>query len=214
MTEPGLILYLNGSSSAGKGMLSRAIQRRFAEPFLHIGADTMFEAVEGTGWNQYGRPEDIDAARGDGIRWLLGSDGHITAMEFGEAGRRLIYGLHAMTAALAYEGNNVVVDDVIFEPDMAAHLGRTLAELPAYLIGVRCGLEELERRETERGNRLLGLARLLHERPHEHIPAYDLEVDTARMSAEEAADAVHRFMDRPPKPHAMRALAQLAGGRS
>ena len=54
MTEPGLVLYLNGSSSAGKGTLARAIQQRFALPFLHVGADTVFEALHGSGWNQYG----------------------------------------------------------------------------------------------------------------------------------------------------------------
>ncbi|GAA3465139.1 hypothetical protein ACFFSW_23780 [Saccharothrix longispora] len=47
--RPGRVIFLNGTSSAGKTTLARAIQDTSATPFVHWGVDTLFAAVPRTG---------------------------------------------------------------------------------------------------------------------------------------------------------------------
>lgn len=78
---------------------------------------------------------------------------------------------------------------------------------------MRCPLEEAERRERERGDRIQGLARLLFAAVHAH-GRYDLEVDTAQLSAEECAARIRaRLVDGPP-PAAFRELAAAHRARA
>lgn len=196
MHAPGLVLYLNGPSSAGKGTLARALQRGFDAPLLHIGIDLLFQAMYDAGHSHYGRPHDFPPHADRGIRWLVGDDGRLEEISFGPDGLRLVYGFHSMVAALSREGNNVVVDDVFFEPAMLEHAACVLHELPAYLIGVHCDLDELERREVARGDRLLGTARLLHEGPHRLVSRYDVEVDTTATSADDCARSIRQVTER------------------
>ena len=190
------MLYLNGPSSAGKGTLARALQHRFDGPLLHIGIDLLFEAMHDAGHNHVGMREELPPQAARGVRWILDDVGRLEEVSFGPDGMRLVYGFHSMIAALSREGNNVVVDDVIFELAMLEHASAVLHELPAYLVGVRCDLDELERRELARGDRLPGTARLLHERPHRHVPRYDIEVDTTSMPADACAHVIHEAVSR------------------
>jgi chloramphenicol 3-O phosphotransferase len=82
-----------------------------------------------------------------------------------------------------------------------------LAPLPAYLVGVHCALETLEAREAARGDRLPGLARYLHRRPHEHVPFYDVEVDTGVSGPEACAEAIRACLAEGRPPRAFRASA-------
>ena len=211
--EPGTIIYLNGSSSAGKSTLARAIQDAYEAPILDVGIDTLFGAVQTTYIRAYrhGSP-DLDSWRG--TAWRLDENERVLAIDFDDWGRRWTYGLHAMVAALAREGNHVVVDDVIFEPEMLDHAAHALAGMQAYLVGVHCSLEVLEQRERDRGDRLMGLARYLHVKPHAHVPVYDVEVDTAHLSPEDAAAVVLERVRSGGPPLAFRQIAEVPTARA
>jgi chloramphenicol 3-O phosphotransferase len=200
----GTILYLNGSSSAGKSTLAEALQPLLDEPFVLVGADTIFGGLSRRD-NRAVRPGDSDRRIEQGVSWLLDPDDQVVEIRFGPRGRRLIYGLHRMVAGLADEGNNVIVDDVIFDGDMLVHLARLMAALPAYLVGVRCAPAILEERERARGDRLRGLSLLLHEQAHRHT-IYDLEVDTGALGPAEAAEVIRAHME----IHPPRAFAEMA----
>lgn len=203
--QPGTVIYLNGSSSAGKSTLGRALQELLGAPYLLLGIDSLFGAVTGRLIRAFrvGSPE---IAQWSGIAWVFDEAEHVQGIEFGEEGRRLPYGLHSMVAALAGEGNNVIVDDVIMEPDMALHCAAALVETPAHIIGVCCALEVLEERERARGDRHKGLARYLHQRPHLHIPFYDFEVDSGAASPEACASAIRDYLEKRSLPRALSAL--------
>ena len=64
-----------------------------------------------------------------------------------------------------------------------------LAGLQWLLVGVVASLDVLEKRESSRGNRILGEARAQVDLIHRDIE-YDLTVDTARLSPEECARAI------------------------
>jgi chloramphenicol 3-O phosphotransferase len=68
-----------------------------------------------------------------------------------------------------------------------------------------CPVDELERRERERGDRFPGIARAFAEAVHQHVPAYDVEVDTASSSIVQCVDAILSRVSAG-EPQAFRAL--------
>lgn len=188
--EPGTIVVLNGAAGAGKSSIGREIQKQSPEPYLVAGIDAFLRMLperwfEGPGW--------LD---------VMGS--HDRA---GDVGQLLVHGMHRAWSELSQAGNQVVADHVMVDPVWVADCARLLGDLPAYFVGVRCALPELERRERERSDRqaTIGEAAKQHELVHRHA-LYDLELDTERCSAAECARAVlAHIAQRPP-----RAFAELA----
>jgi len=80
------------------------------------------------------------------------------------------------------------------------------ADMPAYLIGVRCPLDVLERREHSRKNRTLGQGKLQFPVIHKYVE-YDLDVDTSILSPEECAIRIRSRLDEP--PHAFHQMRQM-----
>lgn len=185
-----MIILLNGTSSSGKTTLVRAWQQAMATPYLDAGLDRFL-------WMLPGRY----------LKQPLWDDVLGLATEAGETGHRLVHGMHRAIAALSQAGNCVVADHVLVEPEWVTDCANVLADLPAWLIGVRCPLPVLVERERSRGDRTLGQAAAQHERVHAH-GVYDFEVDTSLMSPEECADAIIRQIKVTP-PFALRTLASL-----
>lgn len=203
----GTILYLNGTSSAGKSSLARAVQAASDDPYLHVGADTLFGAMSRR-YHQTGQLHEIEERASEsvrGTRWILDAEGRILDITFGDVSERMLRGLHAMTAALAREGNNIIVDAVWFAPWLARHAAETLAEFDTYLIGVRCAAEVAQAREEARGDRLMGLSALLAPRVHE-VGRYDVEIDTGTVTPEQGAQRILAHLDSGEPPVAARAI--------
>jgi len=72
-------------------------------------------------------------------------------------------------------------------------------------IGIKCPLDELERREALRGDRAQGLARWQYERVHAHN-AYDIEVDTSVFTPEECAGTIIEYLNTEKVPKAFELL--------
>lgn len=172
--NPGTIILLNGASSSGKTSIVRALQTALPAPYLDAGLDRFLWMLP----HRYlSRPLWDD---------VLG-----LATDAGETGHRLVLGMHRAIAALSRAGNCVVADHVLVEPEWVGDCALMLADLPAWLIGVRCPLPILEERERSHGDRTLGQAAAQHERVHAH-GIYDLEVDTSLMGPEECALAIQQ----------------------
>jgi chloramphenicol 3-O phosphotransferase len=131
---------------------------------------------------QFGEPVPPKLALGTAF---IHDDWKFVRIEYGEHGRRAFGSFFPMVAAVAKGGNNLVVDAFLTEPWMIPSAAVTLAPLPAYLVGLQCPLEELERREHERGDRFPGIARASAETVSAHVPFYDVEVDTGSSSVED-----------------------------
>jgi chloramphenicol 3-O phosphotransferase len=91
-------------------------------------------------------------------------------------------------AAMAREGNNLIVDDVLLEDEMAEYAS-LLAEVTFHAVGVFAPLDVLEAREREREDRMIGLARWQYDRVH-HGKRYDLELDTGNATPIECATLI------------------------
>lgn len=102
MAEPlvGSIIYLNRSSSTGKSTLGEAILEGMDEPFVLVGADTIFGGV-GRRHSRTVRPGDPDPQVEAGVSWILDHDDRVIEIRFGPFGRRMMYGLHRMVTGLA-----------------------------------------------------------------------------------------------------------------
>ncbi len=113
---------------------------------------------------------------------------------------------HHTIGAVAKLGRSAVVDHVMIDSSWLAELTKLLHESYAYLIGVRCPLEELARREQARGDRPIGLAAAQYSIVHRSA-VYDLEVDTSVASAEQCADAILQHIAEN-EPRALRELRE------
>lgn len=172
----GSIIIINGTSGSGKTSMVKAFQAIMDEPYLDAGLDRFLWMLPK---RYFQRPLWDD---------VLG-----LADRAGESGHWLVSGMHHAIATLSKRGINVVADHVLVEPSWVQECAEIFADLPAWLVGVRCPLEVLEEREKDRGDRTLGQARLQFDRVHAH-GIYDLEVDTALLSAEECAQKIQQCL--------------------
>ena len=145
----GTIIMLNGTTSAGKTSIISVLHKILDEPYLHAGIDAFFHMLP--------------------PRYLWGAQwGEVLdpASHAGPVGRMLAAGMHNSIAALARAGNHVLVDHVFLEPEWVSECAELFADIPAYLIGVRCPLAILELREQQRRDRSPGQARAQFDRVH------------------------------------------------
>jgi hypothetical protein len=69
---------------------------------------------------------------------------------------RFFAGFHRCLPALAAAGNDLIVEHIIEFRSWRVELAGLLAGLDVFLVGVHCDLEEIDRRERERGDRRVG----------------------------------------------------------
>ena len=170
------IVILNGIGSAGKGSIAKALQAIATDPFLHVEMDAFLNMLPQA---YFGHADGI-------IFETVEEDGKpAVAIRTGPVARRVFRGMRHAVAAMAAQGNNLIVDDVILNDELAA--------FEVFLVGVFAPLEVLEAREWQRGDRLIGLARWQYHRVHRG-KTYDLELDTGRATAMECASLIkHKF---------------------
>ena len=175
------IVLLNGVGSAGKSSIARALQTITATPFLHVQMDDFIDML----------PEALqDHADGFSFETVLENGKPSVVIRSGPVGARTMRGMRHAIAAMAGQGNDLIVDDVIFNDEIAEYV-ELLSGFDLYLVGVFAPLEVLEAREAARANRLPGLARWQYPRVHTGI-GYDLEVDTSQLTPLECARRIQQ----------------------
>ena len=183
---PGRVVLLNGASSSGKSSLARAIQARIDRPFWHISIDHLRESGV------------LPTAR-------------IRSGEFDWRAMREAFFLGFERSLLAYveAGNDLIVEHIMESAAWLLRLADMLAGHDVFFVGVHCPLEELERRERERGDRPIGDARRDFHRIHSYC-LYDFEVD-AMQDRDANADAVIAAWQARSRPSAFERLRERRG---
>ena len=180
------VLLLNGVGSAGKSSIAKSLQVITRAPFQHVAMDAFLDMLPAA---YQDHP--------DGFRYetLLDRGRPSVAIHSGPVGERLMTGLRAAVAGLAGEGNDLIVDDVLFgEAGGVADYRRRLAAHDLMVVEVKAPLDVLEAREAARGDRLIGLALWQYGLVHAGI-VYDFEVDTATASPEHCARRIRDRFD-------------------
>src|SRR4051795_9873117 len=173
----GRVVLLHGTSSSGKTTVARAVQALSDEPWLRLGIDAFWAAVDER-WMEHG------SCASEGFLWR--EDARIVP---GGVGQRVAAGMRAAVAACARCGNDMLVDDVFIDRHWLDGWRAQLAGLDWLLVGIGAPLPVLEERERDRGNRIAGEARAQFDEIHKEID-YDLTLDTDSQSPEECAHAI------------------------
>ncbi|WP_407549280.1 AAA family ATPase [Streptomyces sp. Pv4-95] len=182
----GLIIFLNGTSSSGKSSIAEALLHTLDEPCFHMPVDS-FHAMRS---RKELSPDDL--------RSVL---------------HRTWRGFHRAVAGMADGGNTVVVDHVLSQPWRLRDCLGLFAPRDVVFVGVRCSLQEVERRERARGDRPAGLAAAQMENVHAH-GVYDIECDTTSTTPAECARQIKDFLPRRPAPTAFEQLRLIHQGRA
>lgn len=179
MERKSRIVILNGVGSAGKGSIAKALQQIAARPFLHVEMDAFLAML----------PEAY-FSHPDGLLFetVLRDGKPCVDIKTGPVAARLLAGMRRAVAALAAEGNDLIVDDVMLEDELADYRS-LLGAFDVSVVGVHASLEVLEARERQRGDRMIGLSRGQIDLAHKGKD-YDFTVDTSHASALDCAMAI------------------------
>jgi chloramphenicol 3-O phosphotransferase len=184
--QRGTIILLNGTSSAGKSSIAAAIQRQAARPYLHTGIDHFMASLP----RQvvvYGEAQPPASADG----WaLVFRDGQLAEVpRIGRQGLQILRGMYQAIAGYAAAGNDVIVDDVIYDRRVLDAAVAALKRQRVLFVGVECDLAVAVQRERERGDRAPGGAAIFHPLVHRYA-RYDLRIDSSQATPDELARAI------------------------
>ena len=176
------VIILNGVGSVGKSTTARAVQTLSALPFLHVSMDAFIDMLP---------VELLDHA--DGFRFETTVEDGLPSVRIhtGAVAARAMRGMRRAIAALAAAGSHLLVDAVMLGEGEAQDYRDLLGHFDLSFVGLFAPLDILERRERDRGDRQLGLAKWQFDRVHRDI-CYDLEIDTAASGPVECAEIICR----------------------
>lgn len=193
------IVLLNGTSSAGKTTLAKALQSSFDVPYLIAGLDQYLHMLP----DHYINPPLWSEI------YHYGHEGDaIISVETGPLGEQLIRAMHRSVAALANAGFNVILDHTILDGSWIDDMVRLYADHTVYFVGVHCPLDVLEQRERQRHDHTTGQARAQFDVVHTGH-TYDTEVDTSMGTPDAIMHQVKAFMLTHPKPTAFTSMQLL-----
>ena len=201
MTQ-GTIIVLNGASSSGKSSIAKELQDILDRYYLHTGVDHFAEAL----------PKRLtvishgDGPATDGVLFVMSEESkRVVELRLGPECFRRWAGQYLAYAAWASVGNNAIVDELLIDPRAVRLAADAMCSSRAYLVGIRCPVDVLERREQARDDRPPGVARVQTGPVHAH-GLYDLEVDTSILSPMECALRIKEHLDSGPSPTAFTQL--------
>jgi chloramphenicol 3-O phosphotransferase len=190
-----MIVFLNGTSSAGKSSIAKALQELYSTPLLHLGLDTFFFMMP----LQY-------MARGEkaheGFQFLTQEDekGPLTHVRAGPYADTLYKTYIEVIQLMADKHHDLVVDEVLFTEGTLERYVEALKNHTVYFIGIHCDQQILQEREIARGDRTLGLARALSHQVHRPPHIYDLQLNTTHIPPSENAQHILNFIKNTPEP--------------
>jgi len=193
----GNVIFLNGSSSAGKTTIAVMLQQLLDEPYQHMALDQFRDGMPGR-YRGLNSPEGSPGARGLNVVPTQQEGQLVTRIAFGDHGEQVLRGMRRAVAAFAREGNHVIIDDLLFKPAYLEDYALALDGLDAWLIGVRCSLDVVNQRENQRSGRFPGTATSHFDEVHAHGAAYDLEVNTSHTTPRDCAERILERLARPP----------------
>ena len=175
--QKGRTIYLEGVSSSGKTTLARTLQKRLSEPFFWLAGD-MF-------WDMAPPPNTF----GNNVIFPKVESATINTLKlFPDLGIDVI--IDFVPVGASYLINNFIKNPY---------------EFPVSYVNVTCPIEELRRREKERGDRQIGLAESQLEQLNPQ-DIYDITVDTFNNTTEECADKIIALLNYPEKFTALKNL--------
>lgn len=174
------IIFLNGVSSVGKTSVAKALQAILDEAYLHVSIDQFIDMLP----QQY-----INHPQGIMFEKINISDNPpITKISLGKIGFQVMKGMRHAVAALAQQGNHLIIDEVLIGDELQEYR-ELLSAYHVFYVGLFAPLSIIETREINRQDRMPGLARWQYHSVHHNI-VYDVEIDTTQHSPLESATLI------------------------
>jgi chloramphenicol 3-O phosphotransferase len=174
------VIVLNGGSSSGKTTIGRCLQALLPGSWLLLGVDNLIEAL----------PAEHEGGKSP---IAFESSGLVTV---GPEFRRFEAAWYQGVASMARAGVGVIVDEVLPGGGTSqARLSSWLVDVRVAWIGVHCDSSVAAKREAQRPERVVGMAKSQADIVHAGV-RYDLEVDTTRNSALDCARQVAEYVVR------------------
>ena len=182
-------IVLNGTSCSGKSSIAAALQELWPSPLQVTGIDTFLAS-------QSQRFFAIDGRVVAGFSWIPVTVDGQPAFDVvpGPLGLGMIKASHAYWTACAGAGLDQVIDDVWLVPDQPAGLQDALVGANTLWVGVHCPLAIAERRERERGDRIVGTVRGQYALVHT-FRKYDVDIDSSVATPKECAETILAMLD-------------------
>jgi len=172
----GKIIILNGVSSSGKTTLAKALQNKLSVPYFNMDVDVFCLMA----------PEAF-TKDDNTLQWEFTSN------------------MFQVVKLYSDMGYNLIVPCVFWYDELLEKCVSLLHSYPVMFVHVKCPVNELQRREEERGDRPKGLAEFLI---NQIIPkdTYDITLDTLNNSTDECVDQIIMLLDYPDKLTAFASL--------
>lgn len=195
-----MIIILNGSPSAGKTSIIKEMQKLYPKPLLDLGIDNIWKIIP----EHYKEFGEKSAEGYSFIQTTDDTDHPIVEVKRGQLAQQIDHTMAQVIKCIADCDHDVIADMVLREKTTLNHYIKALANHTVYFIRVTCDLDELERREQSRGNRIIGLARE-HRGFVDHYKAfYDLIIDSTYCSPAECAQKILDFIQKTPHPQSFK----------
>ena len=201
----GNIIFLNGTSSAGKTTISHKLQELLDEPYVHMALDQFRDGLPDK-FRGLNSPPGTTGSRGLNVVPVIDGDKAYTSIQFGEDGKKMLRGMRRAIAAMVESGNNVIIDDIILSSEFLDDYLDVFSHLDVTFVGVQCPLNVIENRESARPGRFPGTAAGHFNICHSH-GIYDVVVDTSSDEPLHCAKQVVNFVKQQ-RPGAFSQLAQ------
>jgi len=198
ITHTPTVIFLNGTSSAGKTTTVQHLQAQLDTPFLHIGIDHFLFMLP----ERY-RMDGEESHLGYCFRQNDDEEGAKTLISKGPYADKINAVKASSIENLLNHQFNLIIDEVLFAEDDFQMYLELLKHSKVYFISIKPPITVAESREKTRGGRMLGLARgLYHDIYHGKI--FDLEIDTSQLTPEEVARKIVEYVHDQPHPHAFK----------
>jgi chloramphenicol 3-O-phosphotransferase len=194
----GQVVLINGTSGSGKTTTCAAFARRSHEPYLMFGMDLLAGTLLPARYTMFG------AMKEQGYQ----------PTAYGPVCMQALAAMHAMIAAAARTGQNVVVDHLMFvDPPVLQDAIWRMADVPVLFVNLKPSREVLDRRVRERelpiipppiqeamaaagpeivaafAEQLSAVGPWFYEHAYAN-DLYDLELDSSAMKPEEVSDRI------------------------
>ena len=135
------------------------------------------------------------------------TNGPTIRVERGPLAQNLFSTMPKFVEILASNGNNIIIDEVLFDTQFLRNYANSLKHYKVYYIGVFCDLKIMQEREILRGDRSIGLSNDQIGKVHQGmLGTYDLKVDTTKLLPFEVASQILLFLNDNPVPRAFQEL--------
>lgn len=164
-----MIIYLNGTSSSGKSSIAYKLQEAIKEPVFYFSIDTLFYTLS---------KKTIEAIEGK------------RKLEVDINFDNIFKGYFDCAAALANANNYIICDCPIYMESQNNFFNEAFSNIKnKFIVGIDCNLEELKKRELNRGDRRIGLAENQLKTIHTFLN-YNLKVNSSELLPEQISQKI------------------------